>query len=67
MIFEGRKGKIDYKADTGERSPAAQRICALCGGRVVRSYRTGILHRFCFVCRYLRMIYGPNIGVRRIK
>lgn len=40
-------------------------VCETCGGRVVRSYHTGILHARCYLCRYLSMIYGPNIRVRR--
>lgn len=38
--------------------------CA-CGGRIIRSHRTGILHKDCFTCRYLKMIYGPNITITR--
>jgi hypothetical protein len=41
--------------------------CASCTGPVHRSWRTGILHTYCYACRYLRMIYGNSITVRRIK
>lgn len=66
MRIEGTKGRVAFTADTGEPATSTVRICALCHGLVRRSHRTGILHRHCFTCRYLRMIYGPNIGVRRV-
>lgn len=40
-----------------------KRECALCHKTVRRSWRTGILWSCCFSCRYLKMIYGPNIKV----
>ncbi len=38
--------------------------CEKCGRPVRRSWRTEILWDHCFACRYLMMVYGPNIGVR---
>lgn len=43
----------------------AKRECSTCGRLVRRSWRTKILHKDCFGCRYLKMIYGPNISVTR--
>lgn len=40
-----------------------KRTCTMCGGQVRRSWRTGILHTRCRSCRYLIMMYGPNIEV----
>jgi hypothetical protein len=39
-------------------------VCGTCGGPTRRS-RYGIMHKDCFGCRYLKMIYGPNITVTR--
>lgn len=52
-----------------QRRDAVQKIgtCSMCGGRTVRSWRTGILHRNCRECRYAIMMYGPNIKVRRVQ
>lgn len=38
--------------------------CLCCERPVRRSWRTDILWDHCFTCRYLKMIYGPNIGVK---
>lgn len=46
-------------------SEETKRKCASCGGRIIRSHLTGILHKDCFTCRYLKMIYGPNIKIER--
>lgn len=37
--------------------------CITCGRSTRRSWRTGILHKRCYGCRYLVMIYGPSITV----
>lgn len=39
--------------------------CDSCGGRTLRSHKTGILHDDCYGCRHLKMIFGPNIKVTR--
>lgn len=56
--------KIDFHEATD--SEPSRRECS-CGGGIRRSHVTGILHRYCSICRYLRMIYGPNITVERNK
>lgn len=62
--FDGDRSKRHFEVTI---LPSAQTVgkCPCCGSRVLRSWRTGILHRHCFVCRYLRMIYGPSITVTR--
>lgn len=59
------KGKVSGEARIGPPSEDKVGRCVKCGGRVLRSWHTGILHRACFLCRYLMMIYGPKIEVRR--
>jgi hypothetical protein len=61
------RGKIRARVSLTRPSPTDARWATCpCGGEIHRSSRTGILHRFCFQCRYLRMIYGPNIETKRI-
>ncbi len=43
-------------------SESTKGSCRLCQGPTRRS-KYGILHRACSRCRYLMMIYGPNIAV----
>jgi hypothetical protein len=65
--------KVTFTGDRAKRSftvtitlaEVSKGKCASCGGPVLRSWRTGILHRHCFTCRYLRMIYGTSITVTR--
>lgn len=47
------------------KSRKTQRLCTMCGGRVRRSWKTGILHSRCRFCRYLVMMYGPSIEVEQ--
>lgn len=60
----GERGKLSFHAWPKESS-VEKGICHTCAGPVRKSWRTGILHRDCFGCRYLKMIYGPNIKVER--
>jgi hypothetical protein len=67
-VFKGEKGKVTFRAELDvdlDKRPH-KRDCSLCGIRVHRSWRTGLLHSKCFYCRYLSMIYGPSIEVRRM-
>lgn len=64
MHIQGQTARTFYRA-TYAISTRMKRECATCGGLVRRSWRTKILHRDCFGCRYLKMIYGPNISVTR--
>lgn len=65
--FDVRKGKVQGTAYLPKPRPGeASRAKCPCGGDIHRSHRTGILHRYCYLCRYLRMIYGPSISIRRI-
>ena len=68
MKFRIERGKVrgTAEAEVSRDDPKLQRgTCETCGGRVLRSWRTGTLHARCFICRYLTMIYGPNIRVKR--
>ena len=68
MKLDIRKGKVSGTVTITPTDPAGlppKRLCVTCGGGVRRSHVTGIMHRHCTVCRYLRMIYGPNIRVSR--
>lgn len=60
-----KRGKLRFSA-TVQPSAESQGKCRKCGGEVRRSHATGILWRACSGCRYLMMIYGPNIGVTRV-
>lgn len=42
-----------------------KRTCCMCGRSVRRSHVTKILHKNCRSCRYMIMMYGPNISVTR--
>lgn len=65
MRVSGTKGRVRFEGITAE-SERTRGKCNMCEGRVIRSHRTGILHTRCYSCRYLVMIYGPNIVVRRV-
>lgn len=63
-----KRGKVSGTAVVDPTDPEGlpkKRECSTCGGGVHRSHVTGILHHHCSICRYLRMIYGPNIKVER--
>jgi len=62
------KGKVELRSwQKNQGDPSIKYgVCAGCTGRVLRSWRTGILHKYCHACRYFRMIYGPSITVRRV-
>jgi hypothetical protein len=60
-IKQGRAFDVSF-----EKSEVKSRICKTCQGPVRRSWLTGILHKRCRFCRYLVMMYGPNIGVSRV-
>jgi hypothetical protein len=64
MQARGDRGKLSFKAKWTPSS-TNRSVCRSCGGLVRQSWRTGITHRNCFGCRYLIMIYGPNIQVER--
>ena len=51
----------------GRYTPAkkTQRTCTMCSRNVRRSHVTKILHKNCRACRYMTMMYGPNISVTR--
>jgi hypothetical protein len=53
------KPKISFKK--------TKRRCTCCKRPVRRSHKTGILWPTCFTCRYLKMIYGPNISVEWVE
>jgi hypothetical protein len=48
-----------------QKSEETKGACVCCRGRVLRSWTTGILHRRCYFCRRMVMIYGPSISVTR--
>lgn len=48
-------------------STVTERKCLTCKRPTRRSWRTGVLHNRCFTCRYLVMIYGPNIEVEWVE
>jgi hypothetical protein len=62
-------GTIHDREYVAKTTPSAktQRACTMCGGQVRRSWRTGILHTRCRTCRYLILMYGPNITVELVK
>lgn len=57
-----KKGRIFTARVVTSREASGR--CGTCNGPTRRS-RYGILHRDCFVCRYLKLIYGPGISVTR--
>lgn len=65
MNIDGERGGLLFHVVTKEAG-VTRGVCRCCGGRTLKSHRTGILHSDCFGCRYLKMIYGPNIRVRRV-
>lgn len=58
------KGKLHFTARV-VISEEKRGKCETCGGKTLRSFRTGMLHFDCYGCRYLKMIYGPGIKVDR--
>jgi hypothetical protein len=60
-----KKGTVSGVARIKQNPSMRPSVCKLCNGRVNRSHLTGILHLYCYFCRYLRMIYGPSISVKR--
>jgi hypothetical protein len=61
--WEGERNHRHYLART-RPSPAERKKCSCCGRTVRRSWRTGLTWGSCYTCRYLKMIYGPNIKVK---
>ncbi len=59
----GARGRLSFHAFPRVAS-VTKGVCHTCGGPTRRS-RYGIMHRDCFGCRYLKMIYGPTIEVTR--
>jgi hypothetical protein len=65
LASKGKVGVIYHMAQV-LLTDIMRTTCA-CGGTIIRSRTTGILHRRCFSCRYLHMVYGNNVTIRRIK
>jgi hypothetical protein len=66
-IFKIQYANVKAKARIIDRNPNKHGgTCSTCGGRTIRSRTTGTIHKDCFSCRYLKMIYGPSIEVSRV-
>lgn len=58
--FHGRRVVARYR-----ESKDRVGTCSCCGAETRRSSVTSILHEDCYWCRRLKMVYGPNIKVKR--
>lgn len=66
MIFKIQYANVKARAVIVDKNPGQKGgECDTCGGRTIRSRTTGTIHKTCFSCRYLKMIYGPSIKVER--
>lgn len=61
--WEGERNHRHFVARPRISFKKVKRRCNKCNRPVRRSHKTGILHPNCFTCRYLMMVYGPNISV----
>lgn len=66
-VWRGNKNNRHFVARPKISFKKVKRRCNKCNRPVRRSHRTGILWPNCFVCRYLMMIYGPNISVKYVE